>query len=58
MNLLDEESDEEAPSFLAKVQPEKGVEHPPQLLLDEMSSPEKDGDREGEGGSHWRIQGC
>jgi len=28
VNLLDEESDEEAPSVLAKVQPERGVEHP------------------------------
>ena len=33
VNLLDEESDEEAPSFLAKVQPEKGVEHPPSSCL-------------------------
>ena len=31
VNLLDEESDEEAPSVLAKVQPERGVEHPPAL---------------------------
>ena len=31
VNLLDEESDEEAPSVLAKVQPKRVVEHPPAL---------------------------
>ena len=47
VNLLDEESDEEAPSVLVKVQPERGTERPVQPSLGGMSSPEEGGDRKG-----------
>ena len=47
VNLLDEESDEEAPSVLVKVQPKRGMERPVQPSLGGMSSPEEGGDREG-----------
>ena len=54
-NLLDEESDEEAPSVLVKVQPERGMDRPVQPLLGGMSSPEEGGDRE-RGGKKFPLE--
>jgi hypothetical protein len=48
VNLLDEDSDDDAPSVLVDVPPHRRVEHPSQRLLEKASSPEKGG--EGEGG--------
>ena len=56
--LLDEESDEDAPSAPAEVLRVKEIEHAPKSVLEEMPSPEKDDDREGGGGSCGRIRGC
>ena len=45
-NLLDEESDEDAPSAPMEVLHVKETERPPQSVLEETSSSEKDHDRE------------
>ena len=58
VNLLDEESDEEAPSVLAKVQPKRVVEHPPSSCLKRSHPQRRMMTGRGEGGSHWRIPGC
>jgi len=57
-NLLDEESDEDAPSAPAEVLRVKETEHAPKSVLEEMPSLEKYDDREGGGGSCGRIRGC
>jgi len=49
VNLLDEESDEEAPLVPSKVSSEEMMKRPPQVMDEETLSPERDDDnQEGE----------